>query len=818
MEIQPYSIYINHRPFRIAFLVDPADEQGWFDTIFEYNRGKWGGRFNPIIFSDGKTIKEPWWKFIRDYDPDIIYSTIDLSEELKEKINIFLTPLSIESNVIKSQVPYINIDKDPLSILPTQKNISSVANDLFEDKSSIVLFDIDESTPGIIKIFLSRNFGILKDDQMTVYAIKRCLQNCNKKIYKIKDYETLNEALLDLGQYNTRVIFPGQICAIPNSLKSAKYDYQNDNFSIIIGDTPDELAYLWNRTMFLQNWVRTSITQIWLPISLASDERLKSGLGKFINRHAGQIGQNNHSLVKMVSFSVDEDELKKILESFNSAIFQPKKSEKYQELQIPVFRNNQRFFLPRGLEQFRAYSTEQHITVKEPSVEEGAMGGEHWFVDMYIQYRPERFLRIQGVDYWWQLPKRNGLLSDLHFFNKPARINEFGMFSVLMSRRSSVYPDENTIVLKLPDEMHVFNILICGESYKCRGDERQRFFSRPFYFTQRSNVGKYLSGILSLFPDLLSAYSLIEDRYWRKIFEKMSNQNPSKDQIQLTRITNTLKKKIGHGQDLKSERSIVSLSELVLKLAKEHSKEDVELTFEEFKKEAEKETDEYNLVNKNTTPIAFDEGGLSDQVADLISKNILLKGVKSACPHCGSRIWYHIDEVKQQMICKGCGYGFSLNTEEAWYYRLNSMVKSGFAFHGIFPVLLVLGQLLRHDAHSSFLYIPSIDLFQEIKRLDGSKEIKHWGEIDVACIVDGQFVIGEVKQSVSLFKDSDFTKMAELARLLKPDVIIFSSMDKDPNALVKENIEKMRNDLADLEVDVKWYGISYWVLQARPVR
>jgi len=83
----PYSIYVGHRPFRVAFLINPEGDQAWIDRIFEYNRGKWGGRFNPIIFTDGNKIEDNWWKFLRDYDPDIIYSTLQLSDGLQKKIH-----------------------------------------------------------------------------------------------------------------------------------------------------------------------------------------------------------------------------------------------------------------------------------------------------------------------------------------------------------------------------------------------------------------------------------------------------------------------------------------------------------------------------------------------------------------------------------------------------------------------------------------------------------------------------------------------------------------------------------------------------------
>lgn len=43
MQTEPYSIYINKRPIRIAFLVDSNGHPEWFDQIFKFNQEKWGG-------------------------------------------------------------------------------------------------------------------------------------------------------------------------------------------------------------------------------------------------------------------------------------------------------------------------------------------------------------------------------------------------------------------------------------------------------------------------------------------------------------------------------------------------------------------------------------------------------------------------------------------------------------------------------------------------------------------------------------------------------------------------------------------------------
>lgn len=818
MEFLPYSIYINHRPVRIAFLVNPASDQAWFDQIFKYNREKWGGRFNPIIFTDGNTMEDNWWKFLCDYDPDIIYSTLQLSEELQKKIHIFCSPLETEFSGINNQ--YIHLHDDPLSILPTSKNVTRISRGIFDDKSSLVTFELDESTPQIIRQFLNRNFGLLETGQRMSYHLKKSLETCQTKSYKVTDFDSLNQALLDLGEFRNRVVFSSQICALPNSFKEVDYDYNNEKFVVIIGDSSSELSYFWNRALTIGRWMRVGVTQLWLPKELADNQSIRPGLIKFINRYVDQTGNDNQRGAHFVTFSLPDGEIDTIANSLKGTIWHPITSTKFTQMPVPNF--GQRvpfFFLSRGLELHRAYSNEEHLILDEPDVEEGFMGGQYWFVDLFVQFRPERFTNIIGNDYWWQLPRRNSILCDLKIFNKPARINEHGTFSVLMRRqsRTDIGPDEEPLVVKLPEDRDVFFALTCGERFDCYNrDDKTRFLSRPFYTMQRSDKGMYFSGVLSLFPSLLSAHHLFEERYWRKIFERMANQSDVKDTKKKAEIINKLKKSIDSGRDFKnSDEDIEWLSEKILVLSKNYSKQEVDLNFQKLMEAAKRETDEYNQ-HPSGAQITFDGEEFKRAVSDLVELGVLLLGVRPKCPRCGYRIWYHVDETKQGVFCKGCGYRFTLQAEEQWYYRLNSLVRAAASLHGTIPLLLALGQLM-FDARSSFMFVPSMDLFNKINDV-GSKKDNHWGEIDILCIKDGQFIVGEIKQSVGLFDVNHFEKMGELAEFIKPDIIIFSSFDKGPNKLVKDNILKLKQKLAPLGIDVQWYPIDYWAFEPQPVR
>ncbi|MFW6173375.1 MAG: hypothetical protein ACOC5T_06485 [Elusimicrobiota bacterium] len=733
--------------------------------------------------------------------------------EGQRKIKIFLTPLEIENN--RGDQTRIHISNDPISILPTKRNIQEICQSFFEQEYQLVLFEITKTTPETIRLFLQRNFGLLENNQDTPISIKKALQNVKKVKYEIKDHDDLNRVLHDLGEFRNRVIYPTQICSIPDFVKDVKYNAINEKFTVIIGNTAEELSYFWNRTIIIPKWMRKGLNHLWLSSELSKNETIKPGLAKFINRYVDQTGNPNSRGAHFITFSLKEEAIKGVSDTFTSKIRYPRVYTKYNHPQNPDYGSNKDFFfLKQGLDLYRANSQEEHLVLSEPDLEEGVMGGQCWFADLYIQFRPERFTSIQGIQYWWQLPKRNSILTNLHFFNKPARINEHGMFSVMMRRSTKFQPNTNVLVIKLPSDWSVFASLICGERFDCIDQNpRQKFLSKPFSDIRRSDKGMYLSGVLSLFPDMTNAHSLLKERYWRRMFESMSNQDADKDEKKKRDIFNRLKKKLKKRVNFKtSENGIKWLTEQIFIYAKEVSKRDVDLTYEDFEEEAQKETEEYN-INNPTNKIPFDRSMFKHSLSELIDWNVLLLGIKPKCPKCGYRIWYHLDETRQQIDCKGCGYRFSVNAKEKWLYRLNSLLKAACSKHGTIPVLLVIGQLLS-DARSSFIYFPCIEL---LKYDEDYKKSECLGEIDLLCIKDGQLIIGEIKQSVGLFGADDFNKIGDIAEKINPDVIIFSSMDIAPNSLVQENIKILKERLKHLEIEVKWYPIHEWAFKSSPV-
>jgi len=337
----------------------------------------------------------------------------------------------------------------------------------------------------------------------------------------------------------------------------------------------------------------------------------------------------------------------------------------------------------------------------------------------------------------------------------------------------------------------------------------------PYYHAQRSEKGRYLSGLLDLFGGLYPATNVLEARYWRYMFDLLSGRTgrtAHTDADRLNEIGNTLRKRLSanRAQFYKDDKAMTWLANYVLKVARSLPASSHDLEFSIFEKHAKQEVEDFNICRPGQEPWGYSQADLMNALTGLIERGVLLMGIQARCPSCGYRAWHHIDDAKQTLRCGGCNAAFPMPPEPRWYYRLNSLARASLAEHGLLPVILVLGQLLM-NAQSAFLFAPCLDLFEN----DDKGSI---GDLDIAAILDGQFVIGEVKQSPNLFDEATFVKMEGIARRLLPDILLFASIDREPTALITKEIARLSAALQPLSITVRWYRLREDTFNASPVR
>ena len=269
-----------------------------------------------------------------------------------------------------------------------------------------------------------------------------------------------------------------------------------------------------------------------------------------------------------------------------------------------------------------------------------------------------------------------------------------------------------------------------------------------------------------------------------------------------------MKKLIRREGSLTDENSdaIKRLTAHIINESKKLDLKQKEFPFDEFTQEAKHWQEKYkkNMMSANNQSGVdlewdFRPENVKDTLEQLTRRNIVQVGVRPRCSRCGMAHWYHVDDIRQHLTCQGCRIQFSLHPELTWHYRLNELIHAAHALHGTTPVILVLGQLLN-ESRTSFLFSPNLNLLSKPQD-ESSETLEKTAEVDIACIQDGKFIIGEVKQSMNLFKTQDFDDIAEIAKRTKPDRVLFSCIDsQQPTCFITRNIERIRENSAPLKL------------------
>ena len=892
----PYSIYIDKRPIRIAFLVDSSSASTEIvDQIIGYNQSLWGGRFNPIMLTDGHALEDKWWRFLRDIDPDIIKPLVSLDIELIEKFGNFLSPLIVEQ-FRENERGHLGVRVNT-SNAPAEININSLISSepgtLYEEPT-LGIFNLDEMNDEIAKNFVLRNFGTFQPSS-TIYMNRICnipvsldnelqlgivppevhegfekngiplsgevfsrksvqmpgswaimdkengqvhyinikshglgfretrsfrneLSEIKKKVCLVTDRKSLADTLLELA-HTPNIIFRDQVCSFPNTEGDSKEDTWADRFEVIVGDSLQDIVYSWNSPLLVRRSKRGFINHMWLPTDLARDADMENAIHAWIARGIN-LGNQTPKTARFVSFSVEKRELEEIAGRFRENLRVRHRhvhavTDCLKEPQIPNFLSEDPLsFRENSIDIHRVQGNEGLLELTEPQgIAQGGLAG-HWMADFYIEFTHDMYedheyvVEVLGKTLFWHFPNRNHLTHRM--FDKLSRIKQDGFPSVMMQRGTKVVRftlgDAESVVASLFRRVRI--------PVYTRGDSRIQGATRQYDSVEISDKGRYLQGVLELFGNLMFAYNVLRSSYWRGMFDILSKNTRAEQEAYRT-VANKLTKLIRRAGSLTHESS-AAIQSITANIVNESKKlvRQKEFPFDVFMEEAKDWQNKY--MENRVLADGQSEGNVMDcrsedvrgALAELARRNIVQIGIKPRCPSCGAINWYHVDDISQHLTCQGCRIQFPLHPQLTWHYKLNELIHAAHAQHGTTPVILVLGQLLE-DSRISFLFSPNLDLLAEPQD-ESFERLDKVAEVDIACIQDGKFIIGEVKQSMSLFSEGDFDDMADIAERIKPDIVLFSCMDlRQPTQNIASHIERIRERLGPLEIDVKWYELNY---------
>lgn len=177
-------------------------------------------------------------------------------------------------------------------------------------------------------------------------------------------------------------------------------------------------------------------------------------------------------------------------------------------------------------------------------------------------------------------------------------------------------------------------------------------------------------------------------------------------------------------------------------------------------------------------------------------------GNKVKCDNCGSSLWYGLPEIGNSFSCKGCMQNINVPIESLVYYKLNDVIKNNLISnsgtkkntHGNYTVLAALFSLKR-NSEKSFYLLPSQNYYKPNSKTPFS-------DIDIICMSDGKFIIGEAKNSYSDFNTREIDNLIFLGDYLDPDKIILAYNEGEQGKL-DSKIKKIKERLKNKSIEVK---------------
>lgn len=196
-----------------------------------------------------------------------------------------------------------------------------------------------------------------------------------------------------------------------------------------------------------------------------------------------------------------------------------------------------------------------------------------------------------------------------------------------------------------------------------------------------------------------------------------------------------------------------------------------------------------------------DDPAVGGTIDHYLKRNVLQRGFALKCTTCRQMDWYEIADVDEQFRCSRCGVQQHLAPEVRWVYRLDELVFQ-FLQNNLADHVLSLAAISRSSKKGSFMSIPSFNAFAKEDRT------KPYAEIDIACTIDGQVVIGECKSSGSLSAadKKQLKKYEVFAKNIGADAIVVSTSADNWNSSATAHFDSWRSQLTQFGIELRIFA------------
>lgn len=802
-------------------------------AIFSNCYSRWGGRFNPIIpCKDGfpRPVFLPW---IETYDPDIIYSYVDLKEDairfIRERINpSFLVRHKFIIDDRNKRAFRPKLPMPGLGALSTC--IKANYSNPFRDRRQIQLIDKHPTWPTFP--FLSTNFGTycesgerwpigrnLADWVETITLTPQKILDDDRLHPKpVGDVITSEEDFFEYLTENRQVVGLSMLSAWDVPRIEINDGYFGDSFNLVVGDSFNDYLLFWNVRSYYHVWLDHDLVTLMVSKKELEQPYIYQSVCSILKwRNHVTAGSGSQATVSIRSMSVPIEELQQVFKQLeNEKIWLWRTPECHEEIdeiapkqevlahsrglvRSTMFQPNDWHEIVHTETKFRPPTVvPNHLRGFSPLTNEIRQG--MWAQDLDIQ-REVNLSRYANVQHMWRLPRRL-LVTDafVHGYQTWAhgafclpRVNSDHMLTLFADFEGNLPEVTN------PDDASIFRIAICSlqRSWPFQKLEEEGPPKQIAMDMASSDKGQYLRALLERVGTLNEAESIFLHKFWLERFEQVG-ATPVSIEKRFDIVSKTLRKRFRAGK-IGSDAEWERLARLVLREARKIRLSQRYLRFDCLEKEFEAFRNSYReaCVFGVSREDEDEEERLSlqESVQYLVSKRILHQGFEWRCASCANKNWLSIDDLTQKMVCNVCNHVQPAPVSFSWQFQLDGFILSGMREHGLLSCLWSLVKL-NSRAQSSFYFCESKQLFYDRAAYEKNRPN---AEVDLIAVVDGLVYLCEVKSSPKGFNVEKFIKIAERVR---PDVALLAVMGVSTPKL-DEDFRVAKEHLATVDIDAE---------------
>lgn len=749
-----------NRPVKIAYLVpfdDTPQTHMNLDAVFFESYTRWAGVYTLVIPTKPQEFMvEGYDGWLKRYDPDFIYSYIDLDDAFVDKIDHLCCPIAFLKHEKRNSqdhkidwrtyLPRWDHYIQPISSISTvQTPVSYPQFPYRERPREPTIFTQYMMEPA--NRFLADNFGTGFSLTHVTHAIPEffntlCLVPANLPPNIIAGTERCFSTLEALCAISDNRATPIAVLAMAYSSGMPRLEIPNwtSCFRLFIGSSPLDRIHFWNCRHLGNSWSDTPTALILEP-SLFDDAGLVRQLGQYLNKHNFLGVGNGPRQAAMQSSSLSHDTLsilrgKLIPHTWNTIYV----NETFNAPPIPSQmdldgRSNEDSSDATTIrlteDSNKIIATEPAHFVYIPAKLKGHTQGQ-WIVDLNIQ-RHNNLSKYSNVVDTWALPRSRKIASA--FTGRLAKPTLRGHLALVPSTASVSFRNpainlRNSYEIHLPSDETFFRHLALKYSQTPADDIRAAIPRTGYTDLAISDKGQNLRGVISMFEHLSAAFGILTNKYWRAVLAEAKEDSNKPLTFDRNKLDSLIPNDQGTMQRLTQE-----------------------LHFDDINKT------KYYLRDS-----------LTDTLEYLVRLNVFYQVASWRCRYCGHSNLRNFDNMKIRNTCEICATEYFTPIDTQWQYALNDFVYRSLQKHSGLPVLWTLGYLQDRMHSGSFWYLPEVDLY------DRDEEPQSKNEIDLLAMVDGAFYAAEVKSSASIFlnKDGSIEKFLKMIGLLRPDIALLA--------------------------------------------